>query len=113
MRRIQGQLLLPGDAVPNSIGRARVEVRDVSIQDAPSTVLAADELDDVEVEPGGSTSFEILAPTTDTRRSLALRAQVDAVDRAGQRSAYLTTSAHPVPAEGDVNDMVVRLSKVR
>jgi uncharacterized lipoprotein YbaY len=112
-RRIQGEIVFPPDAVRRVAARIAVELRDVSMQDQPSVLLAETSLENVPVGPGIRVPFAFEAPSVATERSLSLRVQVDM--QANSRSAagdYLTTTSHPVPADGDATGLVVPVTRL-
>jgi putative lipoprotein len=111
MRRVQGFLKLPAEVPSGARGRIRVEVRDVSQADAPSTVVASIDLDDVELQPEAQVPFDLQAPEGAAHSALAVRAQADAQTSGGLRSIYLTTESFSVPTTGDVRGLSVALRK--
>ena len=111
-RTLSGNAVLPPDVVPGAVGSVRVELRDVSQQDAPSLLLASVDLEGVALAPGATIPFELQAPAADAGRSLALRVQVDAHSQRGGRHVYLSTQSFPVPATGDVSGLEVNLTRI-
>lgn len=112
-RRIQGEIAFPADAGQGVAARITIELRDVSLQDQASTVLAATTLDKVAVSPNCRVPFRLDAPGTAANSSLALRVQVDM--QSGQRHAsgdYLSTVNQPVPATGDATGLVVTVTRL-
>ncbi len=112
MRTVSGGVVLPADVAPGAVGSVRVELRDVSQQDAPSLLLAAVDLDAVALAPGARIPFELRAPAAGVGRSLSLRVQVDARSQPGVRHAYLSTQSFPVPPAGDVGGLEVGLTRI-
>jgi putative lipoprotein len=113
MRTIQGSIVLPPDAPKGRYGRLLVEVRDVSRLDAPSTVVAHTELDNVAIEPDGQVPFELEVPEVEAVRSLSLR--VHASHDGSQRiksGDLLTTSSYPIPTSGTQAPMTVAVKVV-
>jgi uncharacterized lipoprotein YbaY len=101
MRTIQGAIVLPTNA-PRGIGRrVTVEVRDVSVQDAPSIVIARKDLTDVTLEPTGQLNFELEVPDVDASHALSLRVHIS-MDGSGQikDGDLLTTSSCPITPHG-------------
>lgn len=110
-RNIAGHFFLPSDAVAGETGSARVELRDVSVQDAPSILLASADLANIDIQPGAAIRFMLRAPDVDTTRSLSLRVQLDAATPGSRGSGYLTTQSWPVAPTGNVDDLAVMLQK--
>lgn len=113
IRRIQGEVVFPSDAVSANAAHIIVEVRDVSLQDQASTVVASLEIDDVDIEADCRIAFDFEAPSVATDRSLAIRVQVDL--QIGQSNAagdYLTTVSIPVSNTGDVSALAVPVTRL-
>jgi putative lipoprotein len=99
--------------VPSSSGRLLVEVRDVTLADAPSRLVASRRIDAVRVAPGGLVAFELSAPSATPSASLGLRVQLEAGGAgAAPSQIYLTTVHWPVATEGDDELTEVRLQRV-
>ena len=114
-RRVAGTIVFPPDARAGRASRVLVELRDISVQDAPSRVLASCELKRQTVGPGLELPFEMSAPEAAPTHSLAVRVQVDmAATRGASGSApmLLTTAIWPVPARGDARDLRVTLEQL-
>lgn len=112
-RRLQGEIVFPSDAVRGNAARITVELRDVSMQDQASTILASKTMTNVNIEADCRLPFELEAPTVAAGRSLAMRVQVDM--RQGQRHAtgdFLSTVSTPVPIAGDVQGLVVPVTRL-
>jgi putative lipoprotein len=79
-----------------------LEVRDVSLADAPSVLMADSVHESVAVGPGTRLPFHMRLPEAAPSASWALRAQVD-VHGAGRSTGavYLTTAHWPVAPVGD------------
>jgi putative lipoprotein len=101
VRPVDGTVLLPPDCPARRAARVVVEVRDVSLADADSVVVARQVLDDVLLAPGGIVAFALDVPEVDPRCRLALRVHVD-VDGTGALSEgdLLTTQHVAVPPVG-------------
>ena len=96
-RKIRGEVAFPANATKGVAHRVLIELRDVSLQDQASSVLATTTLTDVAVGPNVRVAFSLAAPRVESNRSLAVRVQVDM--QAGQSYAagdYLSTVTHPV-----------------
>ena len=103
MRTIHGEILLPSDAPHREARSILVELRDVSVADAPSTVVASTRLTGVACKPGGRVPFTLEAPESAKGRMLALRVHVDwDGDGSVSRGDLLTTESIRVPGAGDV-----------
>ena len=103
MRTIQGEILLPSDSPHREARSILIELRDVSVADAPSTVIASTRLTGVACKPGERVPFTLEAPETVKGRMLALRVHVDwDGDGPVSRGDLLTTESIPVPGTGDV-----------
>jgi uncharacterized lipoprotein YbaY len=113
VRTVRGSVVLPPDAPAGVAGLLLVEARDVSLQDAPSVVVAELRRAAVAVHPGGRLEFDLAVPDADpASRTLSLRAHVsiDGSDAVSTGDA-ITTSHIPLPAAGDVDglDVPVRM----
>lgn len=112
MRTIAGVIVLPAGNIEATTGTVLIELRDVSLADAPSTVIASTTKSKVALRAGGRIRFSLKAPDAPGRR-LALRVQIDRV--AGRRSpgpSYLTTQSIEVQAEGSVTAITVPVQEV-
>lgn len=106
-RRISGHLLLPAQTRAAQGLRVRVEVRDVSLLDVASVLVAAQTMEDVAISPGGRLSFELMAPEVPPGRSHALQVRVE--DAQG-RLLLLNTVAQPLPAKGELIGLELMLT---
>ena len=115
MRTIAGEIVLPEDAPAAASGTVLIELRDVSVADAPSSVVASTKKQKVKLEPGRRIPFTLKAPEAPGRR-LALRVQIDeggaSRSRAVSSSAYLTTQSITVGDRGDQKSLVVPVQKI-
>jgi uncharacterized lipoprotein YbaY len=113
-RRITGTIVFPPDAQAGRAARVLVELRDISLQDVPSSVLASCELKRQAVGPGLELPFEMTAPEADPTHSLAVRVQVDMSATRGARPPrmLLTTAIWPVPPRGEANNLRVTLQQL-
>ena len=113
MRSVQGELVLPDAVQEPHADRVLIEVRDVSLADAPSTVVASTVLEDVPLTPQGVIEFELDAPDAEPGHTLALSVHVD-IDGSGAIGAgdLITTVHVPVPASGPVGDVSVPLTQL-
>ena len=76
MRTIPGTIVLPPDAPQQTYDRLVVEIRDVSMADAPSVVIAEQTMEDVTIEPNGAVKFSIDTPDVGAGRALSLRVHI-------------------------------------
>jgi putative lipoprotein len=113
MQSIHGEIVLPPDAPTGRAGEVVVELRDVTLLDAPSRVIAEQRLRDVPLHPGGRIPFRLEAPEVPPGGSFSVRAHVD-IDGSGRVAPgdFLTTTSHPVPAGGPRAPMTVRVGRV-
>jgi hypothetical protein len=112
-RKIRGEIVFPSNAAPGVAVRATIELRDVSLQDAPSRVLVSKVINDVPVGPRERVRFALDAPILDKARALEMRVQIDMGTK--QRHApgdFLSTVATPVAPSGDVEGLVVPVSRL-
>ena len=107
-RTISGEVVFPADAPHGIAESVLVELRDVSAQDAPSTVLASTRIEAMPIGPGARLRFELQAPESAPSRSLSLRAEVN-LRASGRRSSaadYLSTTSIPVAPAGDATAQI-------
>ena len=102
-RILQGTIVLPADTPTGEYPRIRVEVRDVSVADAPSIVVAATELRDVTVGPGTMLAFELPVPEQDRSRSFSVRVHASRDGSPStQQGDLVSTASYPVASVGPV-----------
>jgi uncharacterized lipoprotein YbaY len=112
-RRIAGTIVFPPDTQVAKAARVRIELRDISLQDTDSILLASVELTRQAVGPGVELPFEMKGPEVDAARSLAVRVQVDrSASRGAQAPLLLTTATWPVPARGEVSQLRISLQQL-
>ena len=112
-RKIRGEVAFPANATKGVAHRVLIELRDVSLQDQASPVLATTLLSEVAVGPDARVAFSLTAPRTEGNRSLAVRVQVDM--QAGRSYAagdYLSTVTSAVSASGDAEFIVASVTKL-
>jgi uncharacterized lipoprotein YbaY len=112
-RLIQGEIIFPDTASQGVAETITVELRDVSVQDQASTVVAAMTLKQVPLDPNCRVPFELEAPIVAASRSLSLRVQVDM--QVGQRHAsgdFLSTAAQPVPPGSNLFGLLVPVTQL-
>ncbi|KIZ16059.1 YbaY family lipoprotein [Streptomyces natalensis] len=97
---VRGIVSLPADAPATQAARVLVEVRDVSLADAPSTVVAAHVQTDVPLAPHGRIPFSVDVPDLDPRGAYGLRVHVDlSGSGALEPGDLISTQAHAVVPE--------------
>ncbi|MCX5327905.1 MULTISPECIES: YbaY family lipoprotein [unclassified Streptomyces] len=74
---VTGFVSLPSDTPAETAASLLVEVRDVSLADAPSTVVGAQVQTDVPLSPGGRVPFRVNVPELDSSATYGLRVHVD------------------------------------
>lgn len=101
MRTVKGKIILPENAPNVKAEQIVIEVRDVSVADAPSTVVAENRLKNVKLKPNGEIEFKIPVPEVESGHTLSFRVHVN-VDGSEHTSTgdLLTTAHHPVPSTG-------------
>ena len=112
-RRIKGEVVLPAEADSAKAVRITIELRDVSAQDQPAPLLASTALNDVDIRAHQRIPFSFDAPATAANRSLAMRVQVDMTpDQRHAAGDYLSTVSVPVAPSGDVDKVVVPVTRL-
>lgn len=113
-RTIEGWVQLPAEEPGTPQGDAVVELRDASVLDAPSRVVASVQLTGVRLAAGQRLPFHFQAPEAPAASALQLRVQLQgkAHGAAGPGPLFLTTQAYPVEPAGDVRELVVTVEKV-
>lgn len=112
-RRISGFVNFPADTPVGTASRLLVELRDVSLLDQPSQVVAQHEFFGVAVGPGVKIPFEMEAAEVAAGRALSLRAQVDLQHGRNQAiGGYLSTTAVPVATAGDDGPILVTVKAI-
>jgi len=81
--------------------------------DAPSTVVAQKQINEVAIEPNGRVEFQVEAPDVESGRALSLRVHVN-LDGSQQVKPgdLLTTSSYPIPTSGPHGRMTVPVKLV-
>jgi uncharacterized lipoprotein YbaY len=113
MRTVAGAVLLPANAPATRAGHIHVEVRDISLADAPSVLVAKQQLDNVPLTPNGRIGFHLPVPEVAPNRTLSLRVHID-VDGNGSVNSgdLLTTASYPIPPIGTPSPLEVAVSVV-
>jgi putative lipoprotein len=108
VRTVRGYVVIPPDARPSTAGLMLIEVRDVSLMDAPSTVVGEVRACDVPVEPGARIPFQVPAPDAEPGHSLAVRAHVSVDGTTAVTSGDAVSVTHiGLPPTGDVEALEV------
>ncbi len=97
-RTVRGEVVLPAGEPGERAVRLVVQIEDVSRMDAPSQVIAEQQIDDVPLD-GTSVEFEVPVPAglIDERASYSVRVHVD-MSGSGEveRGDMITTQSYPV-----------------
>jgi putative lipoprotein len=113
VRSIEGSIVLPADIAPATARSVLVEARDVSVMDAPSTVVAETRLSDVELAPGERIPFRLDVPEVDRSRTLSVRAHVSLDGTPAITPGDALSVTHiPLPAAGPVDGVDVPVRTV-
>jgi len=101
MRSIKGHILVPPNAPKRKARVVSIEVHDISVQDAPSKLVAQSILKNVQLEPNQQVSFHLNVPEA-SKASLAFRVHVD-WDGDGSTASgdLLTTQVISVPPQAE------------
>jgi putative lipoprotein len=95
---LSGTIRLPADAPSAVAAIARIEVRDTSFADAPSTVVAQKSMRDVTIRAGGIIPFTIEVPEVTSDRALSLRVHISLKgDESVRPGDLLTVESVSVP----------------
>ncbi|HET8675905.1 MAG TPA: YbaY family lipoprotein [Blastocatellia bacterium] len=108
MRNITGKIILPANAPAVKADQVVIEVRDVSLADAPSTVVAEHRLENVTLKPNGEIKFKITVPDVESNRTLAFRVHIS-LDGSGKVKPgdLLTTTHVAVPSAGKASGIEI------
>ena len=108
MRTVRGSVVVPPDAGDWTARLFIVQVRDVSVMDAPSIVIGEMRAADVAVAPGGRLAFELAVPDAEPGHSLSVRAHLSADGTTSvQQGDAISTTHVPIPPAGDVDGIEV------
>jgi putative lipoprotein len=110
MRLLTGTIALPPNAPSRPAALTLIEVRDVSVADAPSVVVAQKRLSSMIVEPNELVTFQIEVPEVADNQSLALRIHIS-LDGSTQPKPgdLLSVSRYTVPSRGQPEPMSVQV----
>lgn len=98
MRDIRLNIVLPSNVSGKHAKSVLVEIRDASLADVPSVLLAKNLLHDVALMPNGNLEIELEVPPTSANQVLIVRVHIS-MDGSGQIKPgdFLTTSFVEVP----------------
>ena len=98
MRILTGNIILPSTTPLITVKHIQIEVRDVSLMDVPSELLAERRLNDVQLKPNGEIRFQMSIPEAKRGRTFSIRVHIN-VDGSGQIKPgdFLTTVSLPIP----------------
>ena len=113
MRTVSGEIVLPANAPSKTAKQVLIEVRDVTMADAPSVVIAEQQFANVALKPGGRIAFKLSVPEVASNRSLSVRAHLS-IDGSGraQSGDLLTTASYPVPNAGTPPPLKVQVNVI-
>jgi uncharacterized lipoprotein YbaY len=113
--RVTGEIKMPAGTEPNNRAIAHVHLLDTSLADAPSTVLARLEVENMEesLTPDGRLPFVLKCQVADDRISLSLQAHIDN-DRDGKmsRGDFINVQSYPVATAEEQGFVVVETVKL-
>lgn len=99
---LSGTIRLPANAPSATAAIVRIEVRDTSFADAPSTIVAQKLIRDVTIRAGGIIPFTVEAPKVPAGRTLSLRVHISlGGDDSVRPGDLLTVESVPVPEDLD------------
>jgi uncharacterized lipoprotein YbaY len=109
---VSGAAVVPAGIEGFPAASVHVEVRDATLADAPSVLLASRTYDGVAVRPGARLPFALTVADAPEHALLSLRVHVDvAGDGAVASGDLLSTRFHPLPTSGPV-DLDVPLTAI-
>jgi putative lipoprotein len=110
MRLLTGTIALPPNAPSRPAALTLIEIRDVSVADAPSVVVAQKRLSSMVIVPNALVTFQIEVPEVADNQSLALRIHIsmdgDAQPKPGD---LLSVSRYAVPSRGKLEPVSVQV----
>ena len=113
MREITGDIVIPSDCPIVNEATALIEVRDVSLADALSTVVAQTRLTDVNCRPGDRIPFSLNVPEVSEAQSLAIRIHISCAGSNDTKSGdLLTTRSYMVPSRGTSGYISVLVNRI-
>ena len=104
---------MPANAATGAAKLVLIEVRDVSLADAPSVVVAEQRLTNVALKPNGQIGFKLAVPEVASNRTLSLRAHVS-IDGSGLAKSgdLLTTASYSIPTAGASGSLQVSVAVI-
>lgn len=113
MRTIKGEVVLPENIPATKADQVLIEVRDVSLQDAPSKVVAEKRLENVTLKPNGHIKFKVSVPEVEANKTLSIRVHVSFDGSGSVKSGDLLTTTHvAVPSEGTPASLEVPVAAI-
>lgn len=113
MRTIIGDIALPANCPEFREAVVLIEVRDVSLADAPSLVVVQRRLKGVNIRSGGFVPFSLGVPEVSETRSLELRIHISLSNSDQVKHGdLLTTTSIPIPSRGVPGYMIVPVTLV-
>jgi hypothetical protein len=100
MKEYKGYIILPGNAPSGRVEKIVIEVRDVSLADAVSVVIAEEQLHNIMLAPDKKIKFKIRVPEVASNKLLSFRAHISKTgDNHVKPGDLLTTINYPVPSD--------------
>lgn len=113
MRMLRGQIDLPPNTPRRRAALAVIEVRDISLADAPSQLVAQKRLRDLELEPAATIPFEMEVPEVTPLQALCINIHISMSGEArAQAGDLLTTMIHPIPGVGPLSHQRVAVKLI-
>jgi uncharacterized lipoprotein YbaY len=113
MREIAGVIILPPNTPCITAEHVLVEVRDVSLEDVLSTVVAEQRIENVDLAPSRRIRFCLLVPEVDPNLTLSLRVHIDINGNDRVTPGDLLTTVHyPVVSGGETPPLEVLVSVI-
>jgi hypothetical protein len=107
-RILTGTIVLPPTTPSTTASVVCIEIRDTSVIDAPSALLATTIMRDIPLHPGGSIPFTIDAPDDAAGTSSSFRVHISFDGSASLRPGDLLTTV-VVPVQGESHQVPVTL----
>ena len=100
MKEYKGRIILPANTPSGWAQKIVIEVRDVSLADAPSILIAEEQLHDIMLAPNKKIEFKIGVPEVTSKQSLSFRVHIskDGDDHV-KSGDLLTAISYPVPSD--------------
>lgn len=115
-RLVHGRVVLPPEIPHERAGTVRVQVEEVGRLDAPSTVVAEQRIDDVDIEASSEVPFalEVPAGLGGPGQHYSVRVHIDVTGSgAVTKGDYVSTAAYPVMTDDtEQQEVVVAVRRV-